>query len=101
MVCLALINTPGISYLDFSADDPKRAVDFYTKVFGWQINKWDGPREYWEIKTGDSNELGIDGGLSKREKIGQLDNSFHKSFIDRSIYCQSSPVVEKLLNLQP
>lgn len=62
---------PRISYLDFSADDIERAVNFYSKVFGWQINKWDGPLQYWEIKTGESNELGIDGGLSKRERIGQ------------------------------
>ena len=76
MVCLVLMNVPRISYFDFSADDPKRAVDFYTRVFGWQINKWDGPREYWEIKTGDLNELGIDGGLSKRDKIGQWTTPF-------------------------
>jgi predicted enzyme related to lactoylglutathione lyase len=37
---------PRISYLDFSADDPERAVNFYNKVFGWQINKWDG---LWNI----------------------------------------------------
>jgi len=62
---------PRISYLDFSAEDPERAVNFYNKVFGWQINKWEGPMEYWEIKTGEANELGIDGGLSKRDRIGQ------------------------------
>jgi len=62
---------PRISYLDFSADDPDRAVNFYSRVFGWQINKWDGPKEYWEIKTGESNEPGINGGLSKRERIGE------------------------------
>lgn len=62
---------PRISYLDFSADEPDRAVNFYRKVFDWQINKWDGPREFWEIKTGESNEPGIDGGLSKRERIGE------------------------------
>ena len=67
---------PRISYLDFSADDIERAVNFYTKVFGWQINKWDGPLEYWEIKTGETNELGIDGGLSKRERIGQWTTPF-------------------------
>lgn len=67
---------PRISYLDFSADDPDRAVNFYSKVFGWQINKWDGPREYWEIKTGESNEPGIDGGLSKRERIGEWTTPF-------------------------
>ena len=62
---------PRISYLDFSADEPDRAVNFYRKVFDWQINKWDGPREFWEIKTGESDEPGIDGGLSKRERIGE------------------------------
>ena len=62
---------PRISYLDFSADEPDRAVNFYRKVFDWQINKWDGPMEFWEIKTGESNEPGIDGGLSKRERIGE------------------------------
>lgn len=67
---------PRISYLDFSADDPGRAVNFYSKVFGWQINKWDGPEEYWQIKTGESNEPGIDGGLSKRERIGEWTTPF-------------------------
>lgn len=67
---------PRISYLDFSTDDPDRAVNFYSNVFGWQINKWDGPKEYWEIKTGESNEPGIDGGLSKREKIGEWTTPF-------------------------
>ena len=67
---------PRISYLDFSADDPDRAVNFYSKTFGWQINKWDGPKEYWEIKTGESNEPGIDGGLSRRERIGEWTTPF-------------------------
>jgi len=67
---------PRISYLDFSADDPDRAVNFYSKVFGWQINKWDGPKEYWQIKTGESSEPGIDGGLSKRERIGEWTTPF-------------------------
>lgn len=71
---------PRISYLDFSAEDPERAINFYSKIFGWQINKWDGPMEFWEIKTGEPNELGIDGGLSKRDRIG--DDAFHKCFID-------------------
>lgn len=59
---------PRISYLDFSSDEPERAIKFYSAVFGWQIKKWEGPFEYWEIKTGESNEPGIDGGLAKRSK---------------------------------
>ena len=57
-----------ISYLDFSADEPERAIKFYNTVFGWQIKKWEGPFEYWEFKTGEPNEPGIDGGLAKRIK---------------------------------
>jgi uncharacterized protein len=67
---------PRISYLDFSADNPERAANFYSKIFDWQINKWNGPMEYWEIKTGESNEHGIDGGLSKRDRIGQWTTPF-------------------------
>jgi predicted enzyme related to lactoylglutathione lyase len=66
---------PRISYFDFSADDPERAIN-YNKVFRWQINKWDGPTEYWGIKTGENNEPGIDGGLSRRDKIGQWTTPF-------------------------
>ncbi len=62
--------------MDFSADDPQRAVNFYNNVFDWQIKKWEGPMEYWEIKTGEQSELGIDGGLSKRDRIGQWTTPF-------------------------
>lgn len=77
---------PRISYLDFSAEDLERAVNFYNKIFGWQINKWDGPLEFWEIKTGEPNELGIDGGLSKRDRIGQWTTPFiNVSSVDQYI----------------
>src|SRR5919106_3434528 len=67
---------PKISYIYFSADDPNRAINFYSKVFGWQINKWEGPMEYWQIKTGENNEAGIDGGMSRRDRIGQWTTPF-------------------------
>ena len=77
---------PRISYLDFSAEDPELAVNFYNKIFGWQINKWDGPMEYWEIKTGGPNGLGIDGGLYKRDRIGQWTTPFiNVSSVDQYI----------------
>ena len=77
---------PRISYLDFSAEDPELAVNFYNKIFGWQMNKWDGPMEYWEIKTGGPNELGIDGGLYKRDRIGQWTTPFiNVSSVDQDI----------------
>ncbi len=57
---------PRIIHFEISADKPERAIKFYEKVFGWKIEKWKGPMEYWMIMTGDEKEPGIDGGLAKR-----------------------------------
>ena len=55
---------PRVSHFDIPSDDPERAQRFYKGVFDWQFEKWDGPIDYWMIKTG-SESPGIDGGLSK------------------------------------
>ena len=55
-----------IIHFDIPADDPKRAQKFYSEIFGWTFDKWNGPMEYWMVKTGDSKQPGIDGGLTKR-----------------------------------
>ena len=49
-----------IVHFDISADDPERAIKFYTNVFGWSIQKWDGPMDYWLVTTGPKDEPGID-----------------------------------------
>ncbi len=56
-----------IVHFDISADDPERAVKFYTDVFGWSVQKWDGPMDYWLVTTGPKDEPGIDGGIAKRK----------------------------------
>jgi uncharacterized protein len=57
---------PRIVHFDLPADDIARAQKFYSEVFGWKFDKWDGPMEYWMTKTGDDKQPGINGGLSKR-----------------------------------
>ena len=57
---------PRVIHFEIEADEPQRAIKFYEKIFGWKIEKWKGPMEYWLIKTGKENEPGIDGGLEKR-----------------------------------
>ena len=42
------------------------------------IKKWEGPFEYWEFKTGEPNEPGIDGGLAKRSKAEESLTPFIK-----------------------
>jgi predicted enzyme related to lactoylglutathione lyase len=62
---------PRVVHFEIPAEDPARAVEFYTKVFGWKITKWDGPMEYWLVMTSEEGEPGIDGGIMKREDPNQ------------------------------
>jgi predicted enzyme related to lactoylglutathione lyase len=52
-------------HFEIPADDPARAVNFYSTVFGWKINKLEGERPYWLIET--ANGTGIGGGVGPRE----------------------------------
>jgi predicted enzyme related to lactoylglutathione lyase len=50
-------------------DDFDRATKFYESVFGWKVTKNErasGP--YYEVKTGDDEELGINGSFFKKEE---------------------------------
>jgi predicted enzyme related to lactoylglutathione lyase len=60
---------PRVVHFEIHADNPPRAVEFYKNLFGWEFSKWDGPVEYWLIKTGPDNQRGINGGLVKRQGI--------------------------------
>lgn len=59
-----------VVHFEVNADNPERAVKFFSDVFGWQINKWEGPMDYWLVKTGESDRLGIDGAIMKRTEPG-------------------------------
>lgn len=57
-----------VVHFEIHAENPERAVEFYTKVFGWDIKKWEGgSMEYWLVMTGGKDEPGgINGGLMRR-----------------------------------
>lgn len=55
-----------VIHFDLSADNPERAALFYTSVFGWKVEKWQGPSDYWLMTTGDEKEPGITGGVAAR-----------------------------------
>lgn len=57
---------PRVVHFEIAADNTERAAKFYGEVFGWNINKWDGPQEYWLVSTGQRETYGIDGGLMKK-----------------------------------
>ena len=58
---------PRVVHFEIPADNPERAVKFYSDVFGWQINKWEGPQDYWLVATGASDQPGIDGAITRRQ----------------------------------
>lgn len=57
-----------VIHFDLSADSPERAAEFYQNVFGWKVNKWEGPEDYWLIQTGTEQEPGVTGGIAARIK---------------------------------
>ena len=75
-----------VVHFDISAEDVKRAVQFYESIFGWKFTKWEGPMEYWLIYTG-KDEPGIDGGLSimKEGETNMTLNTIDVKDIDKAI----------------
>ena len=53
---------------EFAAQEPEKAGEFYEKVFGWKLQKWDGPQAYWLVTTGAYHEAGINGGILRRQE---------------------------------
>ena len=56
-----------VVHFEIHADDPERAVKFYSDLFGWKLTRWGGPMEYWLVVTGSDGTPGINGGLMKRQ----------------------------------
>ena len=66
---------PRVVHFEIPADDPERAVEFYKKVFGWKIDKWEGPFDYWLVTTGEDDEPGINGAIMTKEMGNMIRNT--------------------------
>ena len=56
-----------VVHFEIPADNPERVAGFYNKVLGWDIQKWEGPMDYWLISTGKDSEPGIHGGIARKK----------------------------------
>lgn len=65
-------------HFEIHASEPQALVDFYSKMFGWNFNKWEGG-DYWLIATGDGP--GIDGGLLPRRGPKPDDGAAVNAFV--------------------
>ena len=56
-----------VIHFEIHAENPERAIAFYTNTLGWTFTKWQGPTPYWLVTTGPDGEPGINGGLILRQ----------------------------------
>jgi predicted enzyme related to lactoylglutathione lyase len=55
-----------VVHFEIHATDMDRAERFYADVFGWEVQKFDGPVDYRLLNTGANSDTGIDGALVER-----------------------------------
>lgn len=64
---------PKFVHIDIAADNPQRAADFYKSVFGWAVQKLEGPTPYWLLSPsaspGEAPPIGA--GVAQREEPWQ------------------------------
>ncbi|MDD1743584.1 MAG: VOC family protein [Methanomassiliicoccales archaeon] len=76
---------PRVIWFELSADQPKKVMDFYSKVFGWKFERYQD-QEYWIVTSGGKEEPGIDGAIQpKRTKAASVVNTIGVSNIDETI----------------
>jgi len=62
-----------IVHFEIPADDVERLRRFYAELFGWKIERWSGPADYYTVTTVPVNEKGepvrpgVNGGMMKRQ----------------------------------
>ena len=50
---------------DFPTDQPDKAKEFFTDIFGWKFTEWYN-EDYWLVETGNKLKRGINGSMIKR-----------------------------------
>lgn len=56
-----------VMHFELSVQDAEKAIPFYNDLFGWKVEKWDGPINYWLVTTGEEKDPGIDGAIMLKE----------------------------------
>ena len=74
-----------VIHFEIPASDPDRAAAFYKKAFGWKIEKWPGPMEYWMVNTGADATPGINGGLMRSGNVKTTTNTIGVESVDAAI----------------
>ena len=74
-----------VIHFEIPASNPERAANFYRKAFGWKIEKWPGPTDYWLVTTEPEGTPGINGGLMKNTDVKSTTNTIGVDSVDTAI----------------
>jgi uncharacterized protein len=55
------------THFELASNDLEKTAAFYRNVFGWKVEKWEGPVDYWLVTSGDNSTPGINGGLMQAD----------------------------------
>jgi predicted enzyme related to lactoylglutathione lyase len=62
-----------VVHFEIPANDVEKMKKFYGDLFGWKIERFPGPSDYWMVQTvpvddkGMNIRLGVNGGMMKRQ----------------------------------
>jgi predicted enzyme related to lactoylglutathione lyase len=73
------------THFELVTGDLEKTAAFYREVFGWQIQKWEGPVDYWLVTTGDTSTPGLNGGLMSNGHFNGTINTIGTDDIDAAI----------------
>ena len=75
-----------VVHFETNAPNTLRGLEFYSNVFGWKIDKWDGPEDYWLITAGDEGEEAINGGfMESPDEQPRALNTIQVSSVDKYV----------------
>jgi predicted enzyme related to lactoylglutathione lyase len=88
-----------VSHFEIHASDPEKLIGFYTTVFGWEFQKWEGGQmEYWMVMTGKTDEAGgINGGLVRRKGDAPAVGASVNGFVCTMTVDNFDAIAEKIL----
>ncbi len=89
-----------VGHFEIHADNPERAVKFYTDVFGWEIKKWEGGQmEYWMVMTGKREEAGgINGGIIRRKGPVPTEGACVNGYVCTIVVDDFDQYADKIMN---
>ena len=81
-------------HFEIHAENPERAIKFYTELFGWSFTQW-GTEKYWLVKTGEPAMRGIDGGLLPRRGPGPVEMAAMNAYVCTIDVADVDPMVKR------